>query len=214
MRRRLVVLAALLTMALIASALPAHAGAPLPYTSRPYGHSYSSWLRMVGQFYLGDSSNPLIAGTEGDCGQLIDGVFFMAAPIDVGVEFDCHVPVGTPIVLSHAGFFATKGIDGETDAELQAIVDAGFTFTSNSLTLDGVALPLQAINAGVYDVISEPGSFDDVILGAGTGSIRTALKGNVVVLHPLRPGDHVIHSEVTFTGTGGAFSATYHVHVG
>jgi hypothetical protein len=214
MRRRIVVLTAVLVMTLVASALPAHAGPVLPFNSRPYGLSYPSWMRMVGQFFLGDSSNPLIAGLEGDCGELIDGVFMMAAPIDVGVEFNCDVPVGTPIVLSHAGFFATRGIDGETDEELQAIVDAGFTFTSNSLTLDGVALPLQAINAGVYDVISEPGSFDDLILGAGTGPIRTALKGNVVVLHPMRPGDHVIESEVTFTGAGGAFSATYHVHVG
>jgi hypothetical protein len=171
-------------------------------------------MRMVGQFYLGDSSNPLIAGLDGDCGELRNRVFFMAAPIDVGVEFECQVPVGTPIVLSHAGWFATEGIDGETDAELQAVVEARFTFTSNSLTLDGAALPLQAIDAGAFDVISEPGSFYDVILGVGTGSIRTALRGNVVVLHPMRPGDHVIQSEVTFTEDGGAFSATYHVHVG
>jgi hypothetical protein len=214
MRRRLVVLTAVLALTLVASALPAHAGAVLPYKSHPYGHSYSSWMQMVGQWFLGDSSNPLIAGLEGDCGELMDGVFFMAAPIDVGVEFDCDVPVGTPIVLSHAGYFATIGIDGETDEELQAAVEAGFTFTSNSLTLDGVALPLQAIDAGVYDVISEPGSFYDVILGLGTGSIRTALRGNVVVLHPLTTGDHEIESEVTFTGAGGAFSAIYHVHIG
>jgi hypothetical protein len=215
MRRRLVLLTAVLAVTLVASAPAAHAGAVLPYDSHPRGHSYPEWMRMVGQWFLGDSSNPLLAGLlEGDCGELMNGVFFMAAPIDVGVEFDCDVPTGTPIVLSHAGFFTTEGIDGDTDAELQAEAEAGFTFTSNSLTLDGVALPLRTINAGVYDVISEPGSFYDVIVGVGTGPIRTALVGNVVFLHPLRPGDHVIESEVTFTGTGGAFSATYDVHVG
>jgi hypothetical protein len=215
MRRRLVVFTAVLAVTLVASAPAAQAGAVLPYNSHPRGHSYPEWMRMVGQFFLGDSSNPLLAGLlEGDCGELVNGVFFMAAPIDVGVEFDCEVPTGTPIVLSHAGFFTTEGIDGDTDEELHAAAEAGFTFTSNSLTLDGDALPLQAIDAGVFDVISEPGSFYDVIVGVGTGPIRTALIGNVVFLHPLRPGDHVIESEVTFTGAGGAFSATYHIHVG
>jgi hypothetical protein len=213
MRRTLVVLAALLALALIGSGAPAQAGPVIPYGARPYGHSYQTWLRTVGQFYLGDASNPLFAGLDGDCGELMDGMFVMAAPIDVGVEFECDVPVGTPIVLSHAGFFATQGIDGETDEELHAIAEAGFTFASNSLTLDGGELPLTTIDAGVFDVQSQPGSFYDTLFGL-TGAVRTALVGNVVVLHPLRPGDHVIEAEVTFVGAGGGFSATYHVHVG
>lgn len=213
MRRKLVFLTAVLAITLVGSSVPAHAGAVLPYGSHPHGHSYPSWLRMLGQFYLGDASNPLFAGLDGDCGELMNGVFFMAAPIDVGLEYDCDVPTGMPIVFSHAGFFATVDVDGQTDEELQAAVEAGFTYTSNSLTLDGRSLPLKTIDAGVFDVISQPGSFYDAIFGL-TGSVRSALRGNVVFLHPLTPGDHVIESEVTFTGTGGAFSATYHVHVG
>jgi hypothetical protein len=214
MRRKLVLLAAVLACTLVASVPAAQAGAVLPYNSRPYGHSYPDWMRMVGQWVLGDSSNPLFAGLEGDCGEQIGRAFFMTPPIDVGLEFDCDVRPGTPIVLSHAGFFATEGIEGETDEELQAAAEAGFTLVSNSLTLDGAALPLQTIDTGPYDVNSEPGSFYDAILGLGTGPIRTVLIGNVVVLHPLTPGDHVIESEVTFAGAGGAFSATYNVHVG
>jgi hypothetical protein len=117
-------------------------------------------------------------------------------------------------VLSHAAWFTTFGIDGMTDEELQDAAVAGFTFTSNSLTLDGKALPLRAIDTGPYDVISEPGSFYDAILGVGTGPIRTVVRGNVVVLHPLTPGDHVIQGAVSFTGGRGDFSATYNVHVG
>ena len=49
--------------------------------------------------------------------------------------------------------------------------------------------------------------------GAGTGTIRTALVANVVFLHPLRPGDHVIEGAVSFVGDG-EFSVTYNVHVG
>jgi hypothetical protein len=214
MRRKLVLLTAVLAVTLVASATAAHAGAVLPYKSRPHGHSYPAWMRMVGQWALGDSSNPLLAGLEGDCGEMMRGAFFMTPPIDVGLEFECNVPTGRPIVLSHAGWFSTFGIDGETDEELQDAAEAGFTFTSNSLTLDGRALPLQAIDTGPYDVISAPGSFYDAILGVGTGPIRTVLRGNVVVLHPLTPGDHVIQGAVSFAGGGGDFSATYNVHVG
>src|SRR3954469_24186803 len=137
MRRTLVPWFAVLVVMRLGATAPAQAGAVLPFQAHPRGHSYQEWMQVVGQFFLGDASNPLIAGLEGDCGQLIDGVFVMAGPIDVGVEFDCDVPVGTPILLSHAGFFATEGIDGDTDAELAAAVEAGFTYTSNSLSVDG-----------------------------------------------------------------------------
>ena len=186
----------------------------LPSNARPRGHTYQEWARRIGQFYLGDASNPLIAGLGGDCGQLIDGVFFLAAPIDVGVEFDCEIPVGTPIVVSHAGFFTFEDAELDTDEELIAAADEGFTFTSNSLTVDGVTVPLPTVHAGAFDVISESGSFYDSVVGVGTGPIRTALTGNVVFLHPLSPGDHTIEAEVTFPGDGGAFSATYHLDVG
>jgi hypothetical protein len=184
----------------------------LPYNSRPHGISYTGWTKMVGQWFLGDASNPLFAALEGDCGELMNGVFFMAAPIDVGVQLDCDVPGGTPIVISHAGFFATRGVDGETDQELEDAVIAGFVTSTNELTLDGKALPLQPIDTGAYDVSSQPGGFYDTI-GFGTGTIRTALRANVVFLHPLTPGDHVIEGAVSFVGDG-EFSVTYHVHVG
>jgi len=213
MRRNVIVLTLVLTLGLVAGASPAAAGPVLPYNAHPHGHSYASWTRMVGQWFLGDASNPLFAALGGDCGEVMNGVFFMAAPIDVGVELDCDVPTGTPIVLSHAGWFSTEGIDGETDAELEAAAVAGFVTSVNSLTLDGKALPLQPIDTGVYDVISQPGSFYDTVLGVGTGAIRTALRANVVFLHPLTPGDHVIEGAVSFVGDG-EFSATYNVHVG
>jgi len=213
MRRSIIVLTMVLTLGLVAGAPAAGAGPVLPYNSHPHGHPYASWTRMVGQWFLGDASNPLFGALEGDCGEAMDGVFFMAAPIDVGVELDCDVPTGTPIVLSHAGWFVTEGIDGETDAELEAAAVAGFVTSANSLTLDGKALPLQPIDTGAYDVISEPGSFYDTAVGVGTGPIRTALRANVVFLHPLTPGDHVIEAAVSFVGDG-EFSATYNVHVG
>ena len=48
---------------------------------------------------------------------------------------------------------------------------------------------------------------------SSTGSIRTVVRGNVVFLHPLRPGDHVIEAEVLFAN-GDHYTATYTIHVG
>ena len=213
MRRKLLMLLMALGVALVASAPPAAAGPVAPYRSRPMGQSYSAWFQDVGQWFLGDSSNPLIAGlVDGECGQIIDGVFFMAAPIDLGLEFECEVPRGTAIVFSHAGWFVTQGVDGDTDEELQAALEAGFNTSVNELSIDGVQVALQTIDTGFFDVISEPGSFYDTVLGIGTGPIRSAVRGNVVFLHPLRPGDHVIEAHVAFIGDG-EFSATYHITV-
>ncbi len=214
MRLKTAVLTPLLAAAVVISAGSTASASPAaPYQAHPGGRSYETWLEMAGQFYLGDAANPLFGALEGDCGQVIGGVYFMAAPIDVGLELDCDVPVGTPIVLSHAGWFTTEGIDGDTDEELEEAAGAGFVTSANELSLDGRVLPLAVIATGAYDVISEPGSFYDAILGLGTGPIRTALTGNIVVLHPLSPGDHVIEAAVDFVGDG-SYSVTYHVHVG
>lgn len=214
MRLKTAVLTPLLAVAVVISAgVTASASPAAPYQAHPGGRSYETWLEMTGQFYLGDASNPLFAALEGDCGQVIGGVYFMAAPIDAGLELDCDIPVGTPIVLSHAGWFTTEGIDGDTDQELEDAASAGFVTSTNELSLDGKALPLAVIETGAFDVVSEPGSFYDAILGVGTGPIRTSLTGNIVVLHPLSPGDHVIEAAVDFVGDG-SYSVTYHVHVG
>jgi hypothetical protein len=176
------------------------------------GRAYQGWLQEVGQYFLGDPSNPLIAGLEGDCGDLRDGVFFLAAPIDVGQEFDCEIPVGTWIVLSHAGVFTTEGLDADTDAELEALALTAFTTLVDTLSLDGRPLPLRTISTGAYDVISASGSFYDTVIGVGTGSIRTVVVGNVTLIHPLSPGVHVIDAEVLFKN-GDHYSATYRLHV-
>jgi hypothetical protein len=190
------------------------ARAVIPYGAHPYGHTYPEWLRMLSQFYIGDASNPLVAGQiDGDCGEMLDGVFFMAAPIDVGVEFECHVPLGTPIILSHAGWFSTEGIDGTTDEELEAAAVAGFVTSVNELSIDGRAVRLRPIDTGAFDVISEPGSLYDSVIGVGTGPIRTAVRANLVVIHPLARGEHEITAAVTFPGDG-VFSAVYQVRVG
>ena len=212
MRRRILSLTAIVAVALFVLAQSAIAGPIAPYDSHPRDRSYSSWLRVYGRWLLGDESNPLVAGLSGDCGQMRNGVFFLAPPIDVGLEFECRIPRGTPILLSHAGQFAFRSA-GETDAELEQLVKDLFVTTSNSLTLDGRSLRLKPIDTGAYRIVSEPGSFYDAVIGVGTGPIRTAIRANLVFIRPLSRGDHVIEAEVHFAEGGGDFSASYLIHV-
>jgi hypothetical protein len=212
MRRVNAVLVPLVAAMFVAA--PAASASPIaPYNAHPRGHSYPELTKTVGQFFLGDSSNPLIAGLGGDCGQLRDGVFMMVGPIELNARFDCDVPAGTWIVFSPAGFFATGGVDADTDAELQAIARAGFKTSVDELSLDGKDVPLQVFDTGPYDVISQKGSFYDTVYGIGTGPIRTVLLANVVAIHPLTPGEHTIEAAASFIGDG-EFSGTYHIHVG
>ena len=211
--RRLCTVLVPLVVALVVAAPAASASPVAPYQAHPGGRSYTDWTEAVGQFFLGDASNPLIAGLDGDCGQLREGVFMMVGPIELDAQFDCDVPAGTWIIFSHAGIFATEGVDADTDAELEAIARAAFKTSVNELSLDGEPIPLQVSDTGAYDVISQAGSFYDTVYGVGTGPIRTALLANVVAIHPLPPGEHTIEAAATFIGDG-EFSGTYHIHVG
>src|SRR4029079_8390454 len=108
--RRLSTVLVLLLVTVFAAAPAANASPVAPYQAHPMGHSYLDWTKAVGEFFLGDASNPLIAGLGGDCGELRNGVFMMVGPIELNAEYDCDVPAGTWIVFSPAGFFATEGV--------------------------------------------------------------------------------------------------------
>jgi hypothetical protein len=212
MRRKLVRIGAILAIAVLVGAQAAIADPVAPYDSHPHGRSYQQWMRSYGRWLLGDPANPLVAGTEGDCGGIKRGVFFLAAPIDVGMTFECTIPKGTPILLSHAGQFAFADA-GQTDAELQAIAKDAFDPLSNHLSLDGEAIRLKPIDTKAYTIVSQTGSFYDTAIGIGTGPVRTAIRANLVFIRHLRPGDHVIEAEVHFADGGGDFSAVYEIHV-
>jgi hypothetical protein len=212
MRRKILLVTAIVAVTLIVAGQSAVARPVAPFDSHPRDRSYQTWMRIYGRWLLGDESNPLVAGLSGACGEMRHGVFFLAPPIDVGLEFECRIPRGTPILLSHAGQFAFRSA-GETDAELKQLVKDLFVTTSNSLILDGRQVRLKPIDTGAYRVLSEPGSFYDAVIGVGTGPIRTAIRANLVFIRPLARGDHVIEAEVHFAEGGGDFSATYNIHV-
>ena len=77
------------------------------------------WL----QSFYGGADNPVLSG---GCGEMVNGVYMMVPPIDSGVTVDCSVPVGVPIVLSHAGYTAWYPDDGNTDQEIEDAASAFF----------------------------------------------------------------------------------------
>jgi hypothetical protein len=210
--RKLLTAAALVCVAALSLASPASAGASPPSHSHAFGQSREALARDYAQWLLGDAFNPLFSG---ECGQKVGGTYFMNSTLDVGVEYDCDIPAGVPIVFEHAAYYAWYPVDGTTDEELDATSKAAFAPDSSWARLDGRQLPLSTTSTGAYDIVSEPGSAYDAIIGLGTGPIRSAVTGNFTLLHPLTPGDHEVEAAVDFTTVGGGlFSVTYHIHVG
>jgi hypothetical protein len=212
MRRYLfVVTASLAAVVLVGSQALAAKAPTVPAASSAFGMSRSAWTQVWGNYVLGDPSDPMLTGL---CGKVIGKAFLMVAPVALDEEVDCDVPAGMPIVFAHAGFFAWIPVDGSNDAEIEAASVAGFAPDSSSVTVDGAAVVLSTTSSGAFDVHSEPGSLYDTI-GVGTGTVRTAITGQLTILHPLTPGDHEVEAAVDFTTIAGVeYSITYHVHVG
>jgi hypothetical protein len=171
--------------------------------------------RTLTRWALGDSSNPLVAALEGDCGAVVDGRFFMAPPIVENLEVTCRVRHGLPIVFSHAAQFTWIPAYGTTDAEIIAAADALFTPITSWVRFDGdrVGVRNKTFNLGAFTVRSEAGSFYDGVIGLGTGAIRTSLTGTFLTIPPDGCGRHVLRSFVDFGRAGEVFGGTYHIRI-
>lgn len=182
----------------------------VPPQSNAFGASRVDWGQTYVQWDVGDSTN---AVSNGVCGELVNRVFLLVTTIEPDARVQCDVPVGTPILINHAGSYAWGPDDGETDAELTAAARAAFGDPESSLTVDGRPVRLTTTETGAFDVISEPGSAYDVDFGLGTGVIRTAAVAQFTLLLPMTPGQHEIVGHVDF-GSLGEFGVTYTLNVG
>lgn len=182
----------------------------LPSQSKAFGANRADWGKTYVQWDVGDSTNPV---SNGVCGELVDGVFHLVTTIEPDARVQCDVPVGTPILINHAGSYTWGPDDGQTDAELEAAARDAFGDPESSLTVDGRSVRLTTTETGAFDVMSEPGSAYDVDFGLGTGVIRTAAVAQFTLLHPLTPGQHEIVGQVDF-GSLGQFGITYTLDVG
>ena len=125
MMRRWLVLGLVLG-AVIGSAFPAQAAAGLmPAGASFRGHDLASWQRAYMTWALGSAESPVVAG---GCGDVVDGVFFLAPAAVPGVtELDCDVAPGTPILVLGGAVFSEIPTWGADDAAVIADARGGWS---------------------------------------------------------------------------------------
>ena len=208
MIRRISLLGLMVSLVMVA-VVPARAGddAGIHKTGQYRARAYARWA-------LGEGPSPLLLALEGDCGDVVDGRFFIAPPIAKDLEIWCRVPADTPIVFSHAGWFTWIPVDGDTDAEIIAAAEGNFALVTSWVRYDGdrVGVKDKTFNLGAFTVRSESGSFYDEI-GVGTGPIRTSLTATVLTIPPRGCGNHELAAAVDFGVPDEVFSGTWHIRI-
>lgn len=207
MKRALLLVVASL---LVAGTFAPTAGAAT--TSKPASiHRQKQWVRWA----LGSNTNPFLS--EDLCGEKIGGVFFLVAAISPGVERDCTIRRGTPLLLSPAGTAFWAPTFGRTPAELFEFVDADFAGTANpSVTLDGAALSLDGAlkTPDVYRSRVGQHSFIrtvDPSFPAARRVTRIASKAYFLMIPNLSTGPHTLVLSVDYFDT--VLDATFHIRV-
>jgi hypothetical protein len=221
--RRIVValLAAVLALCLAA---PAQAG-KLPTQAHVRGHSIVEWQRLFLDWLTTSSENILF---NGGCGEVVDGVYFMPVTTQPGLEVECDVPKGVPVLASPAGTFSEIPTWGSNDAEVQADLDATWALLlSSAVEVDGASVSLEGVGttAGVYDVgpVEEGSYFDLICEGipapckvdfAPGDTVRLASAADIVILHPFTPGTHTVYLAALFPFFPAEVTLTATLHVG
>jgi hypothetical protein len=208
--------------ALLVTALPA-AAQGLPPAAHVHGHSLLEWQQMYVDWLTTSSSNVLF---NGGCGEIVDGVYFPPAATQPGAKATCDIPTGTFVLASPAGTFSEIPTYGRTDAAIFADARATWAFlVSDAVTLDGKSVPVTEEGATVHDVGPvEEGSFYDLVCEgtpppcvrdfAPGKTIRLASVADLVLLHPMSPGTHVLHEAADFTIFPEPVDITITLHVG
>jgi hypothetical protein len=224
-RLRAVSIAAAVTVVLGVAA-PAGASLALPPNANVRGHSLLEWERMFMEWLLTSATNPLFTGA---CGEVVDGVYFAPVAVSDDTRVECDVPVGAPILLAPSGGFSEIPTWGATDeAVIADVLSVWETLSASAVTVNGEEVSLAGAErfAGVYDIGPvEEGSFYDVVCAELTppcvvdfepgDTIRLATVAELVILHPLPPGDYTVVLTAAFSPTGpGPFKITLELHVG
>jgi hypothetical protein len=187
----------------------------VPATSNAYGRSIvqwqEAWIRWA--FTTPGDENPLLNPTR--CGEIVDGVFFLTAATESGLEADCTVPVGIPILVPAAGTMGVQGLHAQTQEQLLAGIQAKMdTLEFARVSVDGINVPLSGVLrfTSTFKAHFEEGNFFDQMGSPVHGSRRVASAGIFVRLRPLLAGKHTIMTADQFTSAD-TLDITFHVTV-
>ncbi len=162
---------------------------------------------------VGSNTNPFLSPDL--CGQQKGRYFFLTAAIEPGVERDCVIPAGVPLLASPGGDAAWAPTWGSTNHELQTNLAADFAQYGNPhVTLDGDHLSLDGTLTGgpVYRVRVRAHSLIRTVdpgFPADWATTKVASVGWFVVIHPLSPGHHELTLYDEFNGD--PLDITFHI---
>jgi hypothetical protein len=205
------VLAVTLALVLITTSIASAGGANpgvLPPTSRVQGLTYGEWSARWWQFVfsLPVSQNPLTGGTGENCAfQRVGNVGLVVLNSTMDVPLKCEAPAGTMLFLelldAECSTLEGPPFYGGNEQELRACAQA-IVPTDLAASIDGVEIqnPGQYISTSpVYDLVVP----DDNILGVPGGTVgQSVAYGAFLMLAPLTPGKHTIHTHGVYSDFG------------
>jgi hypothetical protein len=190
----------------------------LPPDARVQGMTNAEWSAVWFKetFAIAASEHPGLGEPWTDCfvarvGNIGLSVAFFFTPSE---PFVCEMPPGT-MLLPNVGAVECSTVEdppfnGGNEEELRACAQSfGLTVEAS---IDGVAIE----NLSDYIVTSPPYELtlpEDNILGVPPGTAESVAHGAFLMLAPLQPGQHTIHTSVTFAGFGVTIEGDYDVTV-
>jgi hypothetical protein len=213
---------------LVTSAATSAVGQVLEPGSLPYGLSYEEWSAKWWQFFYGQSAdNVQPLGSPGICEGPASRVLFLnGAPTSATETKQATIFADTPLFLAILAFTAdntscpanTFTTNSANVLAAEAVSGWNSAATLTTCTIDGVAVPgLENPTNTIYNVVSVPFSYttaekDNIVavsegepcLPGGLTVYPAVADGVYLMLSPLSPGKHKIHS-VGEAGPGGAF---------
>jgi hypothetical protein len=203
MKRSRIRTALLVTMALLlitTAIASAHGGANpgvLPPTSRVHGLTYGEWSARWWQYVFSVPTPENIYGGVGAMCQGVGNVALVAVNSTMDIPKKCEVPAGTILYLellgSECSTIEPPPFYGGNEEELRACAQA-FVPEDMEASIDGVEIK----NLSQYISTSPLYEFvvpDDNIFGVPGGTTAQSVSyGAYLMLAPLTPGKHTIHT--------------------
>jgi hypothetical protein len=208
--RRITLIGALLALALGVAA-PLAGARVIPERQLLYGARYDGWLvnwstAAVHRSLQAETSLVAVRGNK--CGLDTGKVWFLPVSINGLLHVHCEIPRGHHVVVFVGG---APGWAKNPDA-LRSWVNRGFGwFVSYSLTVDGRSLQAPVVRTPVFVTEIPQANW----LGLPPGSYDFYVKARMVILSPLRPGEHTISTVANYSDPVDDFTNgfTYHLMV-
>jgi hypothetical protein len=208
--RRLVVIVAVLAVALGVAA-PVAGARVIPEQQVLYGQRYDGWLVDWGTAAVRRSlqaETSLVAVRGNKCGLDAGKVWFLPSSFNGLLHVHCEIPRGHHVVVWVGG---VADWAKRPDA-LRLRVNRGFEWlVSYSLTVDGRSLRAPVVRTPVFVTEVPQANW----LGLAPGPYDFYVKARMVILSPLRPGEHTISTVANFSDPVDTttYGFTYHLTV-